>query len=147
MANYANDQDLLKIRPNILGYGETDWEDMHVEAKSLVDRDIEVRWYREQVVEQTGTTIRTTPFDADRLDASQLKRLACFKALELIYRFLMQDSPDMDAFEKQMGIFQKLYDSELQSVLAMGVNYDWDLSGKIESTERMLPRIRRQQRM
>jgi hypothetical protein len=146
MANYSNDQDLVKIRPNILKYKVTDWEDHHVEATREVNQVLEVRWYKEHAAEQ-GVDWTSTRFNPDLVDADFVRRLTCYKALELIYLFLMKDEPDEDAFEKQMFIFRDLYDAELQTVLVSGLGYDWDASGTVDADERLAPRIRRQMRM
>jgi hypothetical protein len=145
VANYSNDQDLIKIRSNIMNYA-SDWEDQHVEAKSIIDRELESKWYKQHANEE-GIDWKTTPFDSDLVDAAYLRRLACYKTLELIYLFLLQDSPEVDAFERQREIFQELYEQELQKVLVFGLGYDWDESGAIEADERLRPRFRRLKRM
>ena len=139
---YSNDQDLLKIRPKILSHGETDWEEQHVEAYDIINRELEARWYK-QHADDEGIDWKDTPFNPSLVDASYLRRLACFKALELIYRFLMTDTPDPSGFERHMEYFAEEYERELQKVLVLGLGYDWDASGRIESDERLRPRYRR----
>ena len=145
MANYSNDADLLRMRPDILNLGETDWENMHTEAKAIIDRQLESRWYKEHATEQ-GVDWTATPFNSDYVDTTHLNRLSCYKTLELIYQYLMTQV-EGDTFEKFMLHFREQYERELQTILSLGLGYDWDASGAIESDERLQPRIRRLQRM
>jgi len=146
MANYSDDTELIKIRPEILSYEITDWEDMHVEAKRIIDREIEALWYREQATEH-GISWESVGFDDTLVDTAALKRLACYKTLELIYLYLMKDSAEPDAFERQMHLFHDLYVEEFQKILSLGLGYDWDSSGAIDSDEKLAPQMRRLHRM
>jgi hypothetical protein len=146
MANYSNDHDLVKIRPDILKYNVTDWEAQHVKAKKIIDRVLEVRWYKNHSAEQ-GVDWTATPFDSAKVDVNFVKDLACYKALELIYLHLMSDNVEEDAFARTRQLFADMYEKELQDVLASGLGYDWDASGKIEADERLQPEIARLQRM
>ena len=142
MADYSVDADLVKIRPNILGFGIESWKDQHIEATSYINRILESRWYKE-VASNNNVDWRVTAFDSDKVDASQVKQVACYKTLELVYLYLMKDSPDADGFEREMKIFQKLYATEIDLVLSLGVNYDWDDDDTIQQDERLQPRFRR----
>lgn len=142
MGNYSTDADLVKVRPNILGFGIESWKDQHTEATSFINRILESRWYKEVALDN-NINWRVTAFDSDKVDTDQVKRSACYKTLELAYLFLMKDSPDADGFEREMKIFQKLYNTEIDLVLSLGVNYDWDADGTIQEDERLQPRYRR----
>jgi len=145
MAEYCSESDLIKIRPKILELGITDWSDQIAEAGVIIDRAIEVKWYR-RVAEDNDVNWRTTEFDRDLLKsyATQVKRAACYKSLELIFMYLMKHRAD-DAFEKERGMFSKLYKEEMQEVLIAGLDYDWD-DDDLDSDEISVPRIRRLQR-
>ena len=144
MANYSSDQDLLKIRPGILQYGD-DWEDQHNEAKTIIDRELEARWWRENAA-NWGIDPTETQFDSDLVDTTYLVRLSCYKVLELIYTTLMLDTAQPDGFKDQRAIFADLYKEELARILATGLGYDWDSSGAVEPDERLQPRYRRLRR-
>jgi len=45
-----------------------------------------------------------------------------------------------------MKLFQTLYATEFNNVLASGIDYDWDESDTIEWDERLIPRQRRLKR-
>ena len=143
---YCASDDLSTIRPNIHDLGIPDWTDIISEGDLIINRTIELRWYRPQCKEN-GLDYRNTPFDSALfLTASQLKRASIYKALELAYLFLMKDAPEPDAFERQMQTFQKLYSSELKELRASGLDYDWDGSGDLDYTEMLSPQVRRLQK-
>lgn len=144
MANYCTDDDLVKIRPNILDFGVEDLDDQMEEATKVINRQIEAGWYR-GVAEDYVINWRETAFDQDKLlnAASQLTRAGSYKSLELIYMFLMKDTPEADGFDRERKLFKSLFDEEIKSVLAVGLDYDWDESSEIEAGENLQPRVRR----
>jgi len=142
VTEYSTDDDLVKIRPNILTLGVSDWEEQHREAFSIINRVLISRWYRE-VAEDNDVDWRTTEFDPELVDVDQLLRLSCYKTLELIYMYLMKDSPEADGFERQMELFATKYNNELSELLALGINYDWDDDDSFASDEKYQPRQRR----
>jgi hypothetical protein len=142
ITSYATDEDLLKIRPDILDLGVSDWDDQHKRAFQKINRDIEVRWYRPTCAD-LGIDWRVTEFDPDELQSGQLNTLACYKALELVYMFLMKNTENPDGFERQMKLFSSEYEKELQSIISFGLSYDWDDSGAVEDDEEHLYQPRR----
>ena len=142
MADYCSESDLVKIRPSILDLGVTDWSDVITEAGEIIDRAIEVRWYR-RIAEENQVNWRTTRFDRDLLKSAdtQLKRLGCYKTLEGAFMYLMKHRAD-DAFEKERKMFSELYKEELREVLLSGLDYDWD-DDELDSDEILVPRVRR----
>lgn len=134
MANYSTDTDLVKIRPNILNLGIPEWSDRHAEAKNIIDRRLIREWYKQAAVEN-GVDYTQTEFDPDNLEDGALTRLSCYKALELIYMFLMNDHPEEDGFERQMKTFRQLYNEEFKEIMSLGINYDWDEDGVVASNE------------
>lgn len=139
---YSDDDDLIAIRPNILQLGISGWDDKHEEAFGIINRTIIARWYKEVVAEH-GVDWRVTEFDPDKVETGFLTRLSSYKTLELAYTFLMKDSMEPDPFERQSDYFRKRYKEELDSVLSLGINYDWDDDDVISSSEKYQPRIRR----
>lgn len=132
---YAIDSDLLDRRPNILSLGKSEWDSSHSKAKILINRDLEAMWYRKASAEE-GLDFRATPFAPSRmLDAgNQLKDLGVFKALELIYEYLAKDSEE-DNYMKLRDRYYKTYRDELKSVIALGIDYDWDANGILDNDE------------
>ena len=146
MAEYCTNADLVKIRPDILDLGVTDWADQILEAGKVIDRAIEARWYR-TVAKEYNIDPRETPFDRALLLTAegQTTRLGSYKTLELVYLFLMKNRAD-DAFEKERLLFQKMYRDELEEVLISGLDYDWDEDDDIASSEKNQPQMRRLER-
>jgi len=130
---YSTDADLVKIRPNILSLGVDDWTEQHKKAFAIINRVIELRWYKDAAKEYS-LDWRDTAFSPDLVEDGYLKDLSVYKTFELAYLFLMKGTDD--PFEKQMKAFRDRYNEELKMVLAMGINYDWDGSGVVVDTER-----------
>lgn len=144
MANYSTDEALVKVRPDILSHGVADWETeygLHSKAKSRIDRRLETRWYK-QVAADYDVDPTETPFDADRLDATQLADAACYLVLHFAYLILMKGTPEQDGFERLADKFQGMHEKEMQQLLSYGINYDWDESDTIDSDERLTPQYR-----
>lgn len=138
---YVTEADLQAIRPDILGYGVTDWTDVIFRAESRIWRILEARWYRERASD-FSVDPNETVFDPELLkDPDQVKDLICYKALEFAYLYLMKDRGEPDAFERQSQLFQKLFKDELANVLAAGFDYEWGTG--YAADERMVPRKRR----
>lgn len=150
MANYSTDEDLVGLRPDILDLGVEKYTPQHEEAKRIIDRVLEFRWYR-NAAEDIGVDWRTTAFDPTLLKSAdtQLKRLSSYKALELAYEYLMQASPSPTAFSELRDLYAKKYKEELSDVLGAGVDYDWSEAGEdiIGGEETAAPTIRRLKRM
>lgn len=132
---YSTDEDLVAIRPNILSLGVDSWSGYHEKTFRLVNRTISRRWYQTACTEYS-LDWRDTGFSPDLVEEDSLKDLACFKTLELAYLYLMKDSKEPDGFEREMHLFRKLYNQELEEVLSTGISYDWDGSGAIVDDER-----------
>jgi hypothetical protein len=139
---YSVDEDLSKVRPNILTLGVSDWTTHHEEAFDMINRLLISKWYI-QAATENGFDWRAEPFDPEKVDASQLVRASSYKTLELAYLYLMKDSPEPDGFEREMELFRKLFDAEMRTVLGVGISYDWDESGTIEDDETYQPQTRR----
>ena len=144
MASYCTEEDMEKIRPNIMELGVDGWDDQIAEANAIIDRVLETRWYR-TAADANGVDFRATEFSRSKLlgIAAQCTRLGCYKSLQLSYLHLMKDAPESDAFERQAKTFAKLYGEELSEVLATGLSYDWDNSGTLADSEKYQPVARR----
>lgn len=145
--SYSTDEDLTKIRPKILDYGVVAWDNQRAEAETAINRILDHQWYRPEA-RHFGVDWQKYPFDSElMLNAdTQLKTLSCYKTLELAYLYLMKDAPEPDAFERQYGIFKKMFADELRAALASGIDYDWDETGELASTEKARPVQRRLKR-
>ena len=134
---YSIDADLVKIKSNILDLGVSSWSDQQTEAEAIIDRTLENKWYK-IVAGDYNVDYRETAFNKDLLlDAeTQLTRLSCYKTFELAYLYLQKDTEQPDGFERQRQVFAALYLEELEHVLSLGLNYDWDGSGGLTYDEK-----------
>lgn len=131
---YSTDDDLVKIRPNILDLGVAEWEEQHLEAFSIINRALISRWYKSSSAEH-GIDWWLTEFDPDGIQVSQLVRLSCYKTLELAYTYLTKDTPEADGFDRHRKLFAEKYAQEFNEVLAIGISYDWDADDDIDDEE------------
>jgi hypothetical protein len=143
MAEYCTEDDLLKIRPDIMSLGVDFWDDQIEEAGQIIDRALDSQWYR-TVADSVEINWREYPFDRDLLlnAEDQLTRLGCYKTLELAYLYLMKNRAD-DAFEVERKLFRTMYNDELVEVLRVGLDYDWDEDDEIAPSESSVPHVRR----
>lgn len=142
---YCTDNDLLVYRSNILSFGVDSWETQRLEAYDIINRMIVARWYN-QVAPTMGVDPSLTLFDPAKVNGDQLKRLECFKTFEFAYMILMKDSPEPDGFERNMSLFAGLFGNEFDSIISLGLTYDWDASGSVDNDERAIRAPRRLKR-
>jgi len=144
MATYSVDADLVNIRPNILNNGAYDTSWAHDMAYSLINTTLEAEWYITEAPNH-GIAPTTTGMDVAKLNANQLKMVSVYKVLELIYLSLTKDTPLDDGFYAWAAHFRKEYDTELNTLLKVGVEYDWDDDG-ITQADKYIPQRRNQVR-
>ena len=134
MANYSTTNDLLPYRPDIINYDNSNFAIYHTQAKTDIDRRIEMDWYRQEA-ENRDIDWTETAFDADlMLNAStQLKQAAIYLALYYIYAGLTIKVDDY--FQSMRNYYEQKYENEISLALSRGIDYDWDESGTIEADE------------
>jgi hypothetical protein len=136
MGTYTSDQDLVKVRKNILELGVATWTDKISDAEEHLNRLVERRWYR-GAAQERGLDWTETPFAPAKVNpASQLKNLASYKALEMIYDYLATETQEPGAFERFRDHYARKFADELEEVLSIGIDYDWDASGAVSSDEK-----------
>jgi len=147
MADYCTNADLVAERSRIMTSGVEDWSSQIADATAIINRSLDSRWYR-AACREYNIDHRDYPFNPNLLlnAAIQLKRLGVYKTLQLCYQHLSKDSVDPDAYERHAKRYREYYAAELADVLASGLDYDWDSSGSISSTERSMPTKRRLRR-
>lgn len=134
MATYATDQDLLKYRADILSLGVDSWETQRDEAFSIINRTITARWYT-KAAPVMGVDPLITAFDPTLVQTDELNRLECFKVLELAYGYLSKGCQESDGFERLRKLYKGEYGDELDSVLGIGISYDWNGDDEIDVEE------------
>jgi hypothetical protein len=139
---YAVDADLVKVRPNILSLGVADWEVQREEAYSIINRIIIRRWYRE-AAKIMGYDPNLTSFEPEQVANDCLKRLEVYKTLELAYLYLLKGGGEEDGFERQMEIFRRRYNDELNLLFDSGIDYDWSGDDTLDDDEKFIRAPRR----
>lgn len=118
----------------------------HDEAKDDIDKIIEVKWFKPRVRERFGKDIElldgNLDFDADlMLNAeSQLRKASAFRVLGYyICPKLSKATRNADAWEKRGQEFNEKFEEEIERVLKVGIDYDWDRSGQVDDDENRIP--------
>ncbi|MCP4645848.1 MAG: hypothetical protein GY851_35720 [bacterium] len=137
MANYSDDAEVLKVRPDCYDAGVAAFPNQHLEATRVINRAIDVGWYR-AMAELFGIDPQSDPFTQSLLlnADTQLTALGTFKAVELIALFLSKMNKDEEKWERMRARYKEMYEAELAEVLGAGLDYDWDEDGTIDDDER-----------
>lgn len=146
-SQYSTDTDLVQFMPDIRTHGINDFDNDHLEAKNDIDRIIEVKWFQPRLRQRFGKDIELLDGDTDfdpelMLNAlTQLKKASVYRALsEYILPKLSQfQNADGDAFLRRADFFAEKFTQEMDRVLAVGIDYDWDESGTIDDDEDRVP--------
>lgn len=129
MSYYSSHNDLRKYWAGIDQCGIDDLDDIQAEAYRLVNRDIELGWYRAQC-DALDIDYTETRFAASSLeDTTPCKALECFKLLELLAAALTLHpgtAESRDTWQEMRDHYHARYDDELAKVLSLGLQYDWD---------------------
>ena len=135
MANYTTTSDIIFYRPDVDSYDQAYFPNYHTQATIDVNRKLEVEWYR-QAATNMGIDWKVTAFNADLLlnSATQLKQAAAFRVLYYIYAALTIKTDDF--YAAMRDLYEKMYNNEIESVIAQGIDYDWDESGAIDDDEK-----------
>jgi len=144
MANYATETNMETLCPQIMEGGIADFEDQLTEASRRVDRDL-LEWYRRES-ERRGVDSEDYPFDRDLVDDDDVTVLCAMKGIELAAEVLTSHDPDGDVWSQIRDHYADEYAKELKQILLVGVEYDWDESGTVESDELPVRRRRRLKR-
>lgn len=146
---YSNDEDLLQYMPDVRTHGHKDFDDDHLEAKKDIDRIIEVRWYRPRLHRRINQDIELldgdVSFDPEKMlnAVAQLKKASCFLVLgeyilPKLSNFTVTEG-NGDEFQNRADYFADRFNREIDQVLNVGIDYDWDNSGMIDQDEDALP--------
>lgn len=131
---YATLDDLLLVEPTIQDYGNLDWDAELARSETEVNRIIQVRWYQSYA----SAKKTTAAFDATLLTSSQWTQATVYHALAYhiapkLTKFEQQGNEDK--FQVMMDYYSKRFEHEMDLCLRLGVQYDADDDGTIESGE------------
>jgi len=118
----------------------------HDEAKDDIDNIIEIKWFKPRVRERFGKDIElldgNLDFDSDlMLNAEcQLRKASAFRVLgHYICPKLSKATRNADSWEKRAEEFSEKFEEEIERVLKVGIDYDWDRSGQVDDDENRIP--------
>ena len=117
-------------------FGVASWASQRLKATKVVNRDLTVEWYRKASKER-GIDFKVTDFQPGLMlnRYEQLEDLTCYKAFQLIYEYLSKDV-EGDIFWDLANRYKISYEHELKRVVLTGIDYDWNSSGALDSTEK-----------
>jgi hypothetical protein len=131
---YATLDDLLLVEPTITEYGNIDWDAELARSETEVNRILQVRWFQNFKKTQ-GTTVT---FNPDLLTPAQWTQATVYHALAFhiapkLTKFEQQGNEDK--FQVMMDYYAGRFEHEMDLCLRLGVEYDLNDSGTIDSTE------------
>lgn len=138
MANFSADSDLLEYEPEITNYGIQDFSDLHAKSKQDILRHLRINWWPRSTFQRYDLTAGTyLEMNEDLITNAQFKRASVYHVLGYyIYPRLSTFSPEGDIFREKMQYYRQEYANEIDAVLKDGVEYDYNSSGTIESSEK-----------
>jgi len=121
---YSTDADLEFRRPDILGLGTDSFTEYHDAAKEMIDRYLDVNWYRQNAVER-GADPAVDLFDPTLIqDDTTLKDASTYLTLSIIYESMRKNLIE-DGFTSLMEKYREDYDREIELIINVGIDYDW----------------------
>lgn len=124
---FAVDNDLVKYIPNIFDYGVESFAGELAMAEDDVVRYIKINWYNKSGRDD---------FDKAKLTETQWNRSTIYLAL---YAFILPQlstwRPEGDSFQEQISFYKNRFKEEIESQLAVGVEYDMDGDATVSKDE------------
>lgn len=133
---YSTDADLELRRADILDLLPDGADALRGLAEEQMLKDLERSWFL-PTAKNRGVDPRTNPFDPARCVDAELKQLSTLKTLVCVHEHLMRhNSQDPDGFERLRDFYEKAYRTELAELCRSGLDYDWDGSGDLATSEK-----------
>ena len=127
MAVYAQDDDLVKIIPDIFDHGVESFDPELSRSSADIERRIKTEWW----------AINHDPndFDPSKLKSSEWERATIYHSLAYYIMPRLSTFADDDTFQRQMTFYKERYHEEFSAVLAAGISYDTDGDGTYSDQE------------
>lgn len=120
----------------------TDTTSVAVSDRVLIDQEHAAGGIAGHIYMRTGlalneTDLNTVNFTSDgwQMIENQMRYAASYLTLSLIYEYLTTDRPEPDGFNRQAVEYRTKYKEELEKQFQLGLDYDWDESGTIDSSD------------
>lgn len=136
---YATLDDLLVVEPTIQEYGVLDWDAELARSETEVNRILQVRWFQQYANTKSGTIT----FDSTLLTASQWTQATVYHALAYhicpkLSKF--ESEGNEDNFQVMMKYYAGRFEHEMDLVLRLGVEYDYNDDGTVAANEKVSDR-------
>jgi hypothetical protein len=124
---HAQDDDLVKIVPDIFDHGVDTFDPELTRSTEDVNRRIKAEWWSQ----------RRDPknFVASKLKSSEWERVTIYHALAYYILPRLSNFQENDTFQRQMIFYRERYMEEFATVMAAGFFYDDDGDGVYEEAE------------
>lgn len=131
---YATLDDLLQVEPTITDYGVLDWDAELARSETEVNRILQVRWFQQY----SRAQVQNVQFDPTLLTPSQWTQATVYHALAFhiapkLTKF--ENAGAEDKFQVMMTYYSGRFEHEMDLCLRIGVEYDLNDDGTIQSTE------------
>lgn len=124
---FATNNDLNKYAPDVFLQGVDDWTDDLVEAQNDVLSYVRVNYWNNNHSAHT--------FDHTLLNSAQWTKATVYRALSTYILPKLATFRLDDVFVEQIKFYKDRYNEELDLQFALGIEYDKDEDGVIQSDE------------
>lgn len=136
---YATLDDLLVVEPTIQEYGVLDWDAELARSETEVNRILQVRWFQQYA----NTKATSITFDPTLLTSSQWTQATVYHALAYhicpkLSKF--ESEGNEDNFQVMMKYYAGRFEHEMDLVLRLGVEYDYNDDGTVAANEKVSDR-------
>jgi len=125
---FATNNDLVDLVRGIFDHCVEVWTTQLLSAQGDVERKIQAEWYNNRYY--------SGDWDPTLLTETQWTRATCYRALSVyILTQLTQWRVDGDSFQEQIDFYQEKFAEEMSDQFAIGIQYDSNEDGAIDSGE------------
>jgi len=125
---FSTDSDLTAIIPDILSLGIASFADEHAKAEADIKREIRIKWWT--------TTNYSGELDGTLLTDAQWTRANAYLVLWKYALPKLTNWGEEDRFQRMIDHYRGMYNEELASVFADGIEYDRDNDGIVSEAEK-----------
>ncbi len=124
---FATDEDLIKYVQDIFDHGESTWEDEIALAEGDVINQVKIKWY--------NLTHAKGSFDETLLVNSQWTKATVYRAFSSYIFPKLSTFNVEDTFREQLEFYANQYAEEMDTQFQLGIEYDHNEDGTIDSSE------------
>lgn len=126
---FSTDSDLTDLQPDILSLGIAAFTDEHTKAYNDIIRELEAKWWAKK---NLGGDL-----DVTLLTDSQLTLASAYLVLWKYALPQLTNWVDGDRFQNMIEFYRNRYNEEFAAVMAVGIEYDANNDGTVETGEKV----------